>query len=447
MESVFRRLELWTAALILLMGAGEPFSALGQAPPTLFAPGQVLPPTSTPGTYPTAPAEPGLLSTYPAGTNPIPASANGQIMPGGASGYMAPSAANPMPAPPPMQAPGQTPPYTSAQTPSPAVRDPVKSLCPDAADFFLLPPRTPWYGYIDALALKRDATHNQDFQELGAGGPVVLSTEQMNFDFRAGGKAMIGHTLNDCVSVEALYYAVNSWDVSESANDAAGNLYSPFSNFGLNPIPGATVDNNNFASIRSYSSLQNFELNIRRQLPMPAERLTASILFGLRYIDLPEQFDYFTRIGVPGGANTSNAVDVQTGNQMIGAQVGAMFEFYLENRWWANFEIKGAIFDDMTQQTTAYTQTTPGGGPATSAFGVHQSGTSYLVDIDLTFLYRWTPHLATRIGYQAMWLEEVATASANFSTNLDVLQHGPAQVNQNSNIIYHGPHAGIMLTW
>jgi hypothetical protein len=343
-----------------------------------------------------------------------------------------------------MQAPGQTPPYTAAQTPSPAVRDPVKSLCPDAADFFLLPPRTPWYGYIDALALRRDATHNQDFQTEGVGGPVVLSTEQMDFDFRAGAKAMIGHTLNDCVSVEALYFAVDSWSVSESANDPAGNLYSPFSNFGFNPIPGAAVDNNNLATIHSFSSLQNFELNIRRQLPMPAERLTASILFGLRYIDLPEQFDYSTQINAP---FTTNIVDVHTGNQMVGAQVGAMFEFYLENRWWANFEIKGAFFDDMATQSTSYTQVAPSGAATTSPFSAHQSGTSYLVDLDLTFLYRWTPHLATRIGYQAMWLEQVAAASANFSTNLDVLVHGPAEVNQSSNIIYHGPHAGIMLTW
>ncbi|MGO8746137.1 MAG: BBP7 family outer membrane beta-barrel protein [Thermoguttaceae bacterium] len=441
MESVFRRLGLWTAAMILLMGAGEPFSALGQTPPTLFAPGQVLPPTSTPGTYPTAPAEPGLLSTYPAGTNQMPAPANGQVMPGGAAAYIPPSPPNPMPAPPPMQAPGQTPPYTAAQTPSPAVRDPVKSLCPDAADFFLLPPRTPWYGYIDALALRRDATHNQDFQELGPGGPVVLSTEQMDFDFRAGVKAMIGHTLNDCVSVEALYFAVDSWSVGESVSNGAGNLFSPFSNFGLNPIPGATVDNNTFASIHSFSQLQNFELNLRRQLPMPAERLTASILFGLRYIDLPEHFEYFTSNTTAG--SITNLVDVQTGNQMVGAQVGAMFEFYLENRWWANFEIKGAFFDDMAQQATTYTQS----GSAPVPFATRQDGTSYLVDIDLTFLYRWTPHLATRIGYQAMWLEQVATASANFNSDLYALQNGHGELNQSSNIIYHGPHAGIMFTW
>jgi hypothetical protein len=177
---------------------------------------------------------------------------------------------------------------------------------------------------------------------------------------------------------------------------------------------------------------------------MPAERLTASILFGLRYIDLPEQFDYSTQINAP---FTTNIVDVHTGNQMVGAQVGAMFEFYLENRWWANFEIKGAFFDDMATQSTSYTQVAPSGAATTSPFSAHQSGTSYLVDLDLTFLYRWTPHLATRIGYQAMWLEQVAAASANFSTNLDVLVHGPAEVNQSSNIIYHGPHAGIMLTW
>ena len=55
----------------------------------------------------------------------------------------------------------------------------------------------------------------------------------------------------------------------------------------------------NFAQIRYTSSLQEAEFNIRRVVPMPEGRLAVSILFGLRYVGLPEEFDYYTSSAEP----------------------------------------------------------------------------------------------------------------------------------------------------
>ena len=359
-----------------------------------------------------------------------------------------------------MFAPGQTPPYLAAQAPAPLVRDPVKSLCPDPLDFFLLPPRTPWYGYTDFLLLHRNASRNEDFQSLGEygngqiGNPV-LSTRDLDFDFSSGGKVMVGHMLNECMSVEALYFGVNSWVETEGVRDnttnalgGSGNLFSPFSNFGVSPISG--FDFNNFAQIRYATGLQNFELNFRRQVPMRPERLTCSILFGVRYLQIPEEFDYLSTQTTTGPlAGSAVSEQVHTGNFAVGPQIGALFEFYVENRWWVNLEVKGALLYDQAAEATAYQNTSATGAPVLPQWSTtHQSNTSYLGDVDLTFVYRWTPNFSTRLGYQALWVDDVALASKNFSTNVLSLQNGgPAQLNHSGNVVYHGPHAGFMFNW
>ena len=158
--------------------------------------------------------------------------------------------------------------------------DPLQSSCPDRRDFFLLPPRPDWYLYSDGAAFQRVPAHGVNFASLGllpAGvttpTDVVLSTYDFNYDFRAAGRIVLGHTFNDCLQLEGEYLGV-----SESRNSAAvrdttangqggtGNLFSPFGGFGLSPIDN--LDYNNFAQIRYTSSLQGAELNVRRKYPL-----------------------------------------------------------------------------------------------------------------------------------------------------------------------------------
>ena len=83
----------------------------------------------------------------------------------------------------------------------------------------------------------------------------------------------------------------------------------------------------------------------------PPGKLTTSILFGVRYMGLPEDFDYntnsdITKAGtvVPNGA--LNSIHVATTNEMVGPQIGALFEFYVDNRWWVNVDMKAAIMNN-----------------------------------------------------------------------------------------------------
>ena len=130
-----------------------------------------------------------------------------------------------------------------------------------------------------------------------------------------------------------------------------GDLFSPFGGFGVSPVVG--VDYMNFAQIRYTSELQDFEVNLRRVVPMPEGRLACSILIGGRYMGLPEEFDYNTETGEP-PPGAINIFRINTDNQMYGIQVGSLLEFYVDNRWWFNFEFKGAVMDDSTTLSTFY---------------------------------------------------------------------------------------------
>ena len=344
--------------------------------------------------------------------------------------------------------------------------DPLRSRCPNQDEFFLVPPRPNWYVVADGAAIRRNPVGNFDFASLGllptgSAGPVnaVLSTGNFNYDFRAAGRVLIGHTFNECLQIEGIYTGVSEAENSAAVRDATpnvlggtGNLFSPFGGFGA--IPVDNLDYNNFAQIRYTSSLQSFELNIRRQLPMPPERLTASILFGVRYIDLPEDFQYFTQSDMvvnpppnpPTPGVVANTIHVATSNQMVGPQIGALFEFYVENRWWVNVEMKAALMNNRARQITDY-QNVINGTVGAASFSRQEDHTSFAGDLVLTFVYRWSPHVTTRLGYQALWLQDLALAPDNFSTNIEIVRQGPAQLNHNAGTVYHGPFAGIALGW
>lgn len=347
-----------------------------------------------------------------------------------------------VPIPPPEPCPDPCP---------PATRDPLKSACPDELEFYMRPPRCPWYVLSDGLAIRRDDRGRFDAATVGSPTAVALSTADLDMDLRSGVRVLAGRTFGDCLQVEGLYFFVSEWDKGREIRNTAlndqgstGNLFSPFTNFGDPPLIG--LDYNNFAAIRYASSLENAELNIRRALPIRPGRLAGSMLVGVRYMDLPEQFQYRTESSLPAPTGAINEVRIDTDNALLGPQIGAMLEFYAENRWWINVEIKGAVCNNRAGQATFYRHAE---GPAefTNEDSRKEDVTTFVGDLSLTFVYRWSPFFTTRLGYQAIWLDGLALAAENFNRNIDIIAAGPAQLQSEGRAVYHGPFAGIMLSW
>jgi hypothetical protein len=340
--------------------------------------------------------------------------------------------------------------------------DALNSECPSKDDFFINPPRNKWYFRSEGGGLGFFPQQNKRFaavpQLIGGGTLVnyVLSTNDFENDFGLSGNFLIGYTLNDCIQVEGVFSGSLATDGSVVARDnddngyagAVGNIMSPFDNF-LSEIPG--LDYNKYGRIYYKSSLQGCEINIRRQSPMPPERLAVSILFGVRYIGLPEEFQYdtisdVTSSGAVVADGVRNTIHIKTHNEMVGPQIGALFELNAENRWWINFESKAALLNNHSRQTSTYTNI-DGGAPVTYTSSRNDDHTAFAGELNVTFLYRWSPHFSTRLGYKALFLAELALAPDNMMNDIDYYTARDTQLNHSSSAIYHGPFAGIEVAW
>jgi hypothetical protein len=109
--------------------------------------------------------------------------------------------------------------------------------------------------------------------------------------------------------------------------------------------------------------------------------------------------------------------------------------------------MKGAIFSNRMRLNTDYHNVTAAGLATDFITGDEEIHTSFAEDLTVSLVYRWSAHCATRLGYQAVFVQDVALAPENLNTDLTVIQQGPAVVSHSGNIIYQGPIAGLTVAW
>jgi hypothetical protein len=324
------------------------------------------------------------------------------------------------------------------------------------------------------MPLFRDQLDGSVFQVDGTTGLSAIQESTFDSDFAAGAHVVLGHALGDWYRLEVGYLGSYGWDDSVAVRNlddngqTLGNLLSPFSNFG-DPA-GIEGFDFNFLAVASYSSdLNSVELNLRRRLRLPTngeqffrsgtlfprssslflnKRAEASVLLGVRYLNIDEDFGYFTQSDLPAGIGADNTVDVSTENRMIGAQVGFLSQFSVQRRSWLDVEIKGGIFQNQATLATSYVST-DGAGAVTAAFadGDQRDRTSWLGEMSVVYNHQVAPSFTFRIGYNALVLTDVALASENFSNNIGLLTQGPVGVDNRADVVYHGPNLGVVWTY
>jgi len=313
------------------------------------------------------------------------------------------------------------------------------------------PPQPFWYFETSVIGLQRDVAHaSRLMATLGNEWNIMLDAEEAYPGFRAAGSIRIGRMLTPEWGLEYGYLGSDTWDGNRGVADQTpnieggqGNLFSPFGEFGKSPILGA--DYNRLVTIEGESWFDSFELNFRQRLRMPPEPLQLSLLYGLRYLTLDERFLYNSQSGVPLPGGASQQVDVRTENEAFGVQLGTIMEWHVEPRWWIDVRLVAGLCSNHASQTTFYRETGPGSTQRT-LLGKNQHGT-VVTEASIGVVYYVTSHLATRFGYQMLWMDQIALATQNFEENLSVLRFGPGQIDDDAWVLYHGPFLGIELEW
>lgn len=323
------------------------------------------------------------------------------------------------------------------------------------------------YSELDFMPLRVDQSGGQSYlanatlqgatyQRVG-----VLSTNDIDPEFNPGMRILLGVALGDYYRLEGSYFGSYTW--SDTAvvrhNDTGdGNLVSIFSNFGnpngapgLYPLPQAAftpvsgVDNNTFGSLSLSSKMNNGEINLRRRMELPLDRVViteASCLVGLRYMNIREDMSLLTVSDQP-AANTQNSATVGTNNDMFGLQLGGTGQMLVRDMAWIDFTVKGGmLFTKSDNTVNSLIQV--GGVPTAGSQTASEDGTAFIGDLSLQFNYQFAPSWTARAGYNAMWLSGVALASRNLSGDPNALLFGPGTVDHDGNVVYHGPNIGLI---
>ena len=301
-----------------------------------------------------------------------------------------------------------------------------------------------WYGMAEFAPMTIDHLDGHAIARVGPTGPVVLSTEDLQQEFSAGGKYTIGRRIFDCYRVEGTYMGFNTWDdarvvTNNEANSLGGigNLSTFLSGFS-NPIT-AGLDGNDTVSASIRSSFQSGEINVRYWADMPPGPFDVSYLVGARCMRITEQFSFLGNAGAP--TPTANDFQSNTTNDMWGVQIGIQGCFLVTTRWWVDFDLKGAILNDRTDLSSSFIQN---GIPATPQADTRDR-TVWLGDISLVANWQMTPYLTFRAGYQALFFNGLSLAQDQVRSPL--VNNAPGPFSDSGRLAIHGPVIGLMGMW
>ncbi len=308
------------------------------------------------------------------------------------------------------------------------------------------------YFTADTVAFRRDWQAKQTFATLNDPTTAALGTHNLDFGHQPGLKVLAGRRLNDSLAVEASFLGLMQWDEARSVQDATlnsqgtlGNLFSPLTSFGSPAQLG--LDYNSFVSIHTVSQFNNAELNLRHRLDTVPSGMQFTFIAGLRYINVHERFEYRARSFSPTPVGTANAVDVVTKNGMFGPQIGGLAEFQIEPRCWISFEAKAVMLANDAGQQTQYT-VGPLVGPGTTTSGARtQERATFAGDMAATAVWKFSPAIVGRVGYQGIFIDGLALGSDNFRLNAASMTTGPNDLARGGHLAFHGPFAGVTVTW
>jgi hypothetical protein len=328
--------------------------------------------------------------------------------------------------------------------------DPPVAVAPITASWDLPPPLPVcqpvafnFFAAFDAVSLAREIDENQVFATLNTPTGDVLNASGLSFDQEAGMRVVLGAKLTECYSIEITVMGLADWKDARAVSDSSlnlagtmGNLFSPFTGFGSPPEVG--LDFNDFASIRLVSSLDTFEWNVRQRLAaLESRSFAATAIYGFRYLSIGEQLEYRTHSTLPLPAGSTSAVDVALDNHLYGFQLGAALD-YLVAPWWINLEGKAAICHNGIVEEVAASMVSTADPPNAPIDRIREEGsTAFLGHLSATVELRFAENWIGRVGYQALLVEGLAVASR--ATSAELL-HGASAT-------YHGPVAGLIVTW
>lgn len=327
----------------------------------------------------------------------------------------------------------------------------VLGICLPYADGGCAAPR--WYDFeIGVMSLKRnDAGRNVAFASDGIGGPIVLASDDLDFDSSTSVKFSAMVQWGPGSNVEFTYFGLFGWKEQGQVTSAGNNLFSPFSQFGNAP-PGGFVETDAaaLASISYFSTFDNYEINFRQRWQSPNCRYQGSWLYGVRYFQLDEDFNY--RIDSDPAVAATTRTNVNTNNALTGLQIGGDTWICLIPGLRIGGEGKFAVLGNHSNVDTSISVTSAGGVTQFNE-SLTVGDVAFLGDVAAYVTYRCNYNWTFKGGYQLLYLDGATLAAENFNpTPPAIFNPGPvparvATARENGDVLWHGFTMSVEYLW
>jgi hypothetical protein len=313
---------------------------------------------------------------------------------------------------------------------------------------------------VEAVMLTRDETFERpiDFTVLNLGGPVVLSSSDLDYDDEVGFRAMGRFDLGPLSVLEFGYMGIYDFESSASFTDPlpvdfdTGNLFSVFSEFGTNPAtvaieggPMPETERSITQSISIDSDLQTAEMSYRRYWVGFIPRVSGTLLAGARYTRLSETFT-FTTIGEARADNFTNAE-----NDLAGFQTGGDVWIGLMQGLRLGAEGKVGIYNNRYVLHNQIITSPLGTTPPSLNERFKDDNIAFISEGSIDLVADILPSWSIRAGYEVLFLNSIVLAGENFNTASPYGLPGQAPrvpfVFDQSDALYHGGHVGVEFIW
>ncbi len=317
-----------------------------------------------------------------------------------------------------------------------------------------------WYDVmVQAVFLQRDSDTNVGLTSEGPRGfgqpNIILSTSDLDTGLNTAMRVAGRLQLSAVNSFELVYLGGVDWSDSRTVFSQFNDLYSVYSDFGVNPLGGFEDTDQAARHSATFSSdLDSFEVNYRSEWVSENYRSSGAVLFGGRYIRLRDRFLFSTQVeqhldDVTDPDNPvlfgpgASAYDVAARNDMLGLHAGGELTRCLFPGFTMGVEAKLGVYGNSTDQATSFNATT-----GLVQFNESRTATSvsYSTDAQLFFLWQIHPMAKLRGGYELLFLDGVATGPGNFNP-VDVFVPRNPILNADEELLIHGFNLGVEFGW
>ena len=272
---------------------------------------------------------------------------------------------------------------------------------------------TCWSGQVDAVLFWRNAPPSRELATsvpTTGGTPVsALNADQLNSELAGGPR--IGIVRKDACgnAAEFVYLSAGSFRSERTLPDVTGFQYEPANIFGNS----TQTFRQGTASLGS--SFQTFEANSRTRIGGSA----FSFISGFRWLEWQESFAMNTSLG-PNTYDYSSRVI----NSLYGGQVGV--DAWLLTMPWIKIDswLKGGAYYNNAVQHTAYASSVPGESTFSNTVAGSPAAGSFVGEVGINGIIPVSPCVNFRFGYTALWLETIALATQQLSSQNALATNG-----------------------